>query len=446
VEPQIQYVKTRDGVNIACYAMGNGPPMLLCRLPMSHVQAEWRFASNRRQYEMIARAATLIRFDHRGWGASDRDVADVSLAAYASDIEAVIDALVGGPARIVATDTFDSAIAVAYAAAHPERVEQLVLTNATVRATPEFRKFGAQFDKIVAMGDADWEFASESATRFAMGWGDEEAARETAALFRESVSPAFFLRFAGEYLTWDIGDLLPRVTAPVLLVHNTDDVTISEETTREMATLLPDARIALNSGATVYERMRRREAVVAEFLFGIQLPASPRIMTATAVILFLDIADSTSITERIGDAAFRDRARGLDAVLRSAILDRAGTPIDGTLLGDGVLATFSSARDAIRAAERCSGAGTEAGLPLHAGIHAGDVIREADNVFGGAVNVAARISALSAAGEVLVSDVVRGLARTSSGVEFEDRGEHALKGVSEPQRVFAVRGHGVASP
>jgi class 3 adenylate cyclase len=83
---------------------------------------------------------------------------------------------------------------------------------------------------------------------------------------------------------------------------------------------------------------------------------------------------------------------------------------------------------------------------LHAGIHAGDVIREADNVFGGAVNVAARISALSAAGEVLVSDVVRGLARTSSGVEFEDRGEHALKGVSEPQRVFAVRGHGVASP
>jgi adenylate cyclase len=76
---------------------------------------------------------------------------------------------------------------------------------------------------------------------------------------------------------------------------------------------------------------------------------------------------------------------------------------------------------------------------LHLGIHAGDVIREANNVYGGAVNIASRISALSAPGEVLVSDVVRALARTSAGVTFEDRGEHALKGVADPQRVYAVR-------
>ena len=78
-------------------------------------------------------------------------------------------------------------------------------------------------------------------------------------------------------------------------------------------------------------------------------------------------------------------------------------------------------------------------LELHVGLHAGDVIREEENVYGGAVNVASRICALSEPGEVLVSDLVRGLARTSAGVAFEDRGERELKGISEPVRVYAVR-------
>jgi len=86
----------------------------------------------------------------------------------------------------------------------------------------------------------------------------------------------------------------------------------------------------------------------------------------------------------------------------------------------------------------CAKAGEEASLPLHLGLHAGDVIREDNNVYGGAVNLASRISGLSAPGEVLVSDIVRGLARTSAGVSFEDRGEQELKGVGEPVRVWVV--------
>ena len=99
---------------------------------------------------------------------------------------------------------------------------------------------------------------------------------------------------------------------------------------------------------------------------------------------------------------------------------------------------FTSARQAIEAALGCGRAGDDAGLPLHLGLHAGDVIREDNNVYGGAVNIASRISGLSAPGEVLVSDIVRGLARTSAGAQFEDRGEQALKGVGEPVRVWAV--------
>ena len=161
--------------------------------------------------------------------------------------------------------------------------------------------------------------------------------------------------------------------------------------------------------------------------------------SGTAIILFADIADSTALTERLGDAAFRQKARELDGVLRAIIREHSGTPIEGKLLGDGVLAVFTSARRAIEAALACARSGDDGGLPLHLGLHAGDVIREDNNIYGGAVNIAARISGLSAPGEVLVSETVRSLARTSAGVTFEDRGEQALKGVSEPVRVWAVK-------
>ena len=174
-------------------------------------------------------------------------------------------------------------------------------------------------------------------------------------------------------------------------------------------------------------------------------PLAPKdLPSGTAIILFIDIVDSTALTERLGDGAFRAKARELGGALRAVIRECAGTPVEGPTLGDGVLAVFTSAREAIEAAQRCAKAGDEAGLPLHLGLHAGDVSREKDpdgrdNVYGGAVNIASRISGLSAPGEVLVSETVRSLARTSAGVSFEDRGEQTLKGVGEAVRVWAVR-------
>ena len=172
-------------------------------------------------------------------------------------------------------------------------------------------------------------------------------------------------------------------------------------------------------------------------------PPSIRRQGECGVLYAVDIADSTGLTERLGDAAFRAKARQLGGALRALIRECGGTPVEGPTLGDGVLATFASAREAISAAGRCGKAGDEAGLPLHLGLHAGDVTREKDpdgrdNVYGGAVNTASRISGLSAPGEVLVSETVRSLARTSAGVRFQDRGEQALKGVGEPVRVWAV--------
>ena len=155
-------------------------------------------------------------------------------------------------------------------------------------------------------------------------------------------------------------------------------------------------------------------------------------------ILFLDIAGSTALTTELGDAAYRTRERELDAALRKAIAEVGGTTVEGKVLGDGVMAVFASASQAIVAALRCRDCGDVAELSLHLGIHAGDVVREGNNVHGGAVQLASRVQAVAAPGEILVSDIVRGLARTSADVSFEDRGEYVLKGIAEPQRLFAV--------
>jgi class 3 adenylate cyclase len=222
----------------------------------------------------------------------------------------------------------------------------------------------------------------------------------------------------------------------------------------KLASAIAGARLVLLEGDTVAgpQGDPLEFAAIDEFLLGAAAPARPTAAQnpqGTAIILFADIADSTALTERLGDAAFRDKARDLDDALRRAITSNGGTAIDGKLLGDGVLATFGAAREAIACAmaihgmagSRVKGQGSSPDEPLllHVGIHAGDVIREGDNVYGGAVNIAARVASEAAAGETLVSATVRELARTSAGVSFEDRGERELKGVGEPVRVFAVR-------
>jgi len=248
-------------------------------------------------------------------------------------------------------------------------------------------------------------------------------------------------RFVREIVSYDRMSILPRLTARVLIISNplTD---WSRQHGREVAAAISDAELVEMANTEVRGVfMNPGESSAINELLGLtlDLPEEITLLSGMAIILFADIADSTAPTERLGDAAFREKARELDDALRRAIASNGGTAIDGKLLGDGVLATFGAAREAIACAASIHEAGSHAGLPLHVGIHAGDVIREEGNVYGGAVNIAARVAGEAAAGETLVSGTVRDLARTSAGVSFEDRGERELKGVGEPVRVWAVR-------
>ncbi len=349
-------------------------------------------------------------------------------------------------------------VAITYAARNPERVSRLLLWHSYARASDFLNT--SRLKAFRALANADWELYTESIVTAAAGFGirDPGEAQRAAAVLRESVSPEVVrLAFAATD-EFDVSNILKDVRCPTLVMHRRRARLVGPALARSLAAGIPKARLMLFEGDSHQLQVGDSERVVQaveQFLDEDEQPSPPALRadpspevgergdlgaahTGMTAILFADIADSTALTERLGDAAFREKARELDGALWAAIRERGGTPVEGKLLGDGVLAVFTSAREAIEAALVCGDAGRHAGLPLHLGIHAGDVIREDNNVYGGAVNIASRISGLSAPGEVLVSETVRSLARTSAGVRFEDRGEQALKGVGEAVRVWAV--------
>jgi class 3 adenylate cyclase len=436
MEPQVQYTLTSDGVSIAFWRVGAGPPVIdMGQPPVTHVEMECRVAPMWAWYERFIRHHQFTRFDTRGLGLSERHVDEYSLDTIIRDLEAVADAAAANMSFTLMGAINSSPAAIAYAAKHPERVDRLILWCPYSVGTEFYDIPGT--NALRDMIDADWHMFTETASRSRFSWQADDHAREIAALWRATATRSVMKMLMNSLRTVDVTPLLADVRAPTLVIHRIDR---GEAVATRIVDGIPHAELVLLPGGSAAPYLDDADdvwRVIARFL-GDPVDASAHERSGTAIILFADIVDSMRITERIGDAAFRERARALDERMRVLIRDADGTPVEGKLLGDGVLAVFTSARHAIDAALSCARAGADFGLQLHLGIHAGDVIRERDNVFGGAVNIASRISALSAPDEVLVSATVRDLARTSAGVTFEDRGAHALKGIDDPVRVFAV--------
>ncbi len=436
-DDEIRYCMTPDGIRIAYSVWGSGEPIVhVIGYPFSHLRASLQIDTLRKFWETIADRAMLIRIDVRGCGLSQRSTAEDWTAAdwLGTDIAAVLDKLAVPQASLVGYGT-GCGNCTQFAVDQPERVRRLVLWDALGVGALEGRA-GA----VLTLANADWELFCRTAAGTLFGWELSTDVERMAAFLRASVAQEDFKRWL-EGATWSTREYPWKdLRMPVLVLRHENAFFSTAESGAQVVSTVPDASLVEVEGTwiTTSERAERVANIILNFF---QIGSHAALMgtpSGTAIILFSDVADSTALTERLGDGAFRERARALDASLRSIITESGGTAIDGKLLGDGVLATFPSAVQAIDAAVRLGRAGDDAALPLHLGLHAGDVIREHDNVFGGAVNIAARISALTAPGEVLVSRTVADLARTSAGAMFEDRGEHALKGIADPQRVFAV--------
>ena len=446
--PQIRYCTTSDGVRIAYWTMGSGPPLLHSPpMPFSDIAAEIGLDDARAWYERMAQTHTLIRYDPRASGSSDREVQNVSIEGFVLDIDAVAAAMPFDSYALVASGMW-VVPAITFAARFPARVSHLILWNA--RARPSDVQTSARIVATRSLMEKEWAGYTDAWAQSTFGWSKATQARAWSRVYRASTTAEATLRRMAALHNGDASELLPDIDAPVLVVDHRKRRNTTQDAAQYLAANLRNARLVVLDGvqsvpAVQPERLAENAQLIDEFT-GVIAPSPPDIPSSsaqqasgTAVILFTDIVASTALTERMGDVRFRDASRALDAGLRAAIRDAGGATIDGKLLGDGVLATFPSAAQAIDGARRCLALSAASELGLHIGLHAGDVIREDGNVFGGAVNIASRICGLSAPGEILVSDVVRGMARSSAGVEFEDRGEQEMKGVGEPVRVYAVR-------
>ena len=459
MEPRVQYAKTADGVSIAFCTMGEGIPLVhMPFIPFSHIQLEWQLPELRSWNDRLARKRMLVRYDGRGWGLSERNVTDYSLDVLMLDLEGVVDRLslerfaLLGPLNL-------GPVAIAYAARNPERVSHLILWHSWARASDFYRS--PRLRALRELLQRDWELYTETMGHIVWGFSEGAPAHRAAALYRESVTPEALRMAVGAFREFDVAALLPQVKAPTLVLHRRQLPILDLAVARGLAARIPDARLGLLEGDILTPVSGDTEAVLAaidEFLGEgqeVAAVAEPPAAGAFRTILFTDVEGSTALTERLGDAKAREVLRAHEGIVREALQAHGGAEVKA--MGDGFMASFSSATRALECAINMQraladwNAGVGAGqappdgaassaptIRVRIGLNAGEPIAEQEDLFGTAVNLAARIAAQAAGGEILVANVVRELA-AGKGFLFADRGDVALRGFEEPVRLHEVR-------
>jgi class 3 adenylate cyclase len=453
--PPIQYARTSDGVNIAYWTYGSGPPLVLMPLLIgSHVQIDWSNPPRRSAFERLATGATVIRYDTRGMGMSDREPIDFSPEAAIRDLEAVIHKL-GLERFAILNQHVTGDAGLQFAATRPERVT--ALAHRVVLA--ETRSAALRRIQLIRpLMDQDWELYTQILGRLLAGWNDAHA-EALGEIICSSHTPASF-QSVGQYLTSRASaQWLPQIQAPVLLLNSIGDET-EASVARQMASAIKNCRvlaiprIGIGSTAEGLGGPYPNEVGLAAVLEFIAAPETARVEVRTDVglrtILFTDLVDHTQMMTRLGDEQGREVLREHERITRDALAAHGGSEVK--TMGDGFMASFTSVTKAVECAiaiQRAFADGAltpdsspvrgrgENKLRVRIGLNAGEPIEDEGDLFGSTVILAARIAGIAGAGEILVSDVIRQLL-SGKAFLFNDRGEHALKGFEDPVRVWEV--------
>ncbi|MCH7578261.1 MAG: adenylate/guanylate cyclase domain-containing protein [Chloroflexi bacterium] len=446
MEPRIQYVKTSDGVNIAYTTMGEGPPLVaLTGWPFCHLEAERWVPTHRLFQDRMAEKLRLVRFDQRGSGLSQRDVDDLSIAARVLDMEAVIDHLKLDSVVINAWGT-GGPVGISYAARHPDRVSHLWLIDSYARPADYMQSDRAA--SLLTLMNSDWDLFTETIASVFFGWSAGEPARKFAAYLRECVTPEEGRAAMAAAISEDVTPVLADIQAPTVVVRSRQQVFSGVDIARSLAAAIPNAILDSSfDPAWITSEEYVEEIVTACFEWlGVDDHDVQRAATTEPgsfrTVLFTDVQGSTALTDRLGDAAAREVLREHERMVREALKAHGGSEVK--TMGDGFMASFSSATKALDCAitvqrafaERNESA--EEPIKVRVGLNAGEPIAEDDDLFGTAVNRAARITATAKGGEILVANVVRELAEGKDFL-FADRGEINLKGFDESVRLYEVR-------
>ena len=433
-------------VSIAYQVLGAGP-FDLVYVPgfISHVDLRWHVPSFARGLEELAAFSRLILFDKRGTGMSDRVTGAPTLEARMDDLRAVMDEV--GSARAALFGVAEGApMSLLFAATYPGRVAALVLRSAFPRTmwAPDY-PWGRRDEEYRAGVEEDLRIFgpradAERIARSRAEWDDADIPA-IVDYFRWCASPGALVALAEMNREIDVRDVLEAIRVPTLVIHGAEDTVVPVEAARWVADRIPDARLVDVLGAAHLHFGRGTERVNAEArAFLEEIWASGRwddVETdrVLATVLFTDIVGSSERLAQLGDRAWRELLEQHHAIVRRELVRHRGVEVDTA--GDGFFASFDGPARGIRCASAIVAAMGDIGLDVRAGLHTGECELVDGKVAGIAVHTGARVAAHATAREVLVSRTVKDLV-AGSGISFEPRGVHELKGVPGDWELFSV--------
>ncbi len=442
--PKTQYVKSGD-VHIAYQVSGQGPIDLVF-VPgfVSHLEYMWEEPRAARFLERLASFSRVIRFDKRGSGLSDRVTGVPTLEERMDDVRAVMDAVGSERAALFGTSE-GGPMCILFAATYPERTSALVMYGSYARrswaADHPFGKMDAEWEVLFErmerewggpMGIEVWAPSAADDARFKQWW---------ATYLRLAASPGAAIAAMRMNREIDVRHILPAVRVPTLILHRTGDRQIPVEQGRYMARHIPGAKHVELPGIDHVWCVGDVDAIadeVEEFLTGMRHGPEPDRVLAT--VLFTDIVGSTERATELGDRRWRDLLEQYYTTARRELARFRGREVDTA--GDGMLATFDGPARAIHCACRICHEVQSFGIEIRAGLHTGECEVMGDKLAGIAVHMGARVAALAKPGEVFVTSTVKDLT-AGSGIRFEDRGIHTLKGIPGEWHLFTVDQRGV---
>jgi class 3 adenylate cyclase len=431
----IRYARS-GGIAIAYRAIGGGE-IDLVYVPdwMSNLVYDWESQHWRGFYERLARSFRLILFDKRGTGLSDHGSHFAALETRMEDMRTVLDA-VGSSSAVVFGAQEGCGMAALYAATYPERTRALVLFHPV--ATGPGTKERATQEGLSRLRDG-WGTEEFSDELLAFGcpslYADEEYRRRFANELRVGASPAVAYALNRAYFETDLRDVLPAVHVPTLVLYRRTPRATEEEEAVDVAERIPSARAMRVSGDDYFGVFLSLDIAdeIERFVAGEETPEIPE--TVLATVLFTDLVGSTERAAALGDRGWRELLTAHHALVRRELSRFRGEERDTA--GDGFFATFDGPARAIRAGQSIVTGVRDLGLDVRVGIHVGECELHDGKPSGLAVSIGARVAARAQAGEVLVTGTVRDLV-AGSGFEFEDHGDHELKGVPGTWRIYAA--------
>jgi class 3 adenylate cyclase/alpha-beta hydrolase superfamily lysophospholipase len=440
VVPEVRFARSGD-VSVAYQVVADGPlDLVLVHGWVCSFQPGWEWPALARFYRRLSGMGRLILFDKRGTGLSDPVPSIPTLEQRMDDVRAVMDAAGSERAAVLGISEGGPMCAL-FAATYPER------TAAFVGMGTYARRMWAPDYPIGFTSPSHWheprpeewgmpaarQFLSERAPSIAQ---DEEAVRWYASYLVRGASPTAAAQLTAMNRRIDVRAVLPSIRVQTLVLFRAGEYL--RDATRYLGEGVPGAGVVELPGDDHLPWEGDQDAVLAEIerFLGVA-DTEAALDRVLATVLFTDVVGSTERAAELGDARWRTLLDEHDAIA-SRFLERFRGRLVKTT-GDGLLATFDGPARAVRCAQAIAAEVLRVGLEVRAGVHTGEVERRGNDVGGIAVHIGARIAALAGAGEVLASRTVTDLV-AGSGLTFDDRGEHKLKGVPGTWHLFAAAG------